>query len=181
MRKKITVLTLCAMLLALCHPAAAQDPKKVPRIGYLSPLSRASDTRAERFRVALRELGYIEGQNVAIEYRYAAGKERSAARACGRTRASQGRYHRGSRRGYGNPVDQNATKTIPIVMMGQGSDPVRAGFIQNLARPGGNVTGFTGFSRELGGSGWSCSKKPLSKLPVWRFSMIPLRVALHAR
>jgi putative ABC transport system substrate-binding protein len=74
MRKSVICLTLCAMLLALCVSTNAQQPKKVPRIGFLSPLSRASDTRAERFRVALRELGYIEGKNIDIEYRYAEGK-----------------------------------------------------------------------------------------------------------
>ena len=75
MKKKITVLTLCAMLLALCASAEAQQPKKVPRIGYLSPLDAATEsTRAEAIRLALRELGYIEGQNIAIEYRYAEGK-----------------------------------------------------------------------------------------------------------
>ena len=63
------------MLFALCVPAEAQQPKKVPRIGYLSALDPASEsTRSEAIRLALRELGYIEGQNIAIEYRYAEGK-----------------------------------------------------------------------------------------------------------
>ena len=75
MKKKITVLTLCAMLFALCSSAEAQQPKKVPRIGYLSSVDPASEsTRSEAIRLALRELGYIEGQNIAIEYRYAEGK-----------------------------------------------------------------------------------------------------------
>jgi putative ABC transport system substrate-binding protein len=75
MKKKITVLTLCAMLLALCFPAEAQQPKKVPRIGYFSARDPASDSaRSEAVRLGLRELGYIEGQNIAIEYRYAEGK-----------------------------------------------------------------------------------------------------------
>jgi hypothetical protein len=72
MKKKITVLTLCAMLLALCSSATAQQPKKVPRIGYLSPFDAAGESaRSEAIRLALRERGYIEGQNIAIEYRYA--------------------------------------------------------------------------------------------------------------
>ena len=75
MTRKITVLTLCAMLFALCFPAEAQQPKKVPRIGYLSSFDPASEsTRSEAIRLALRELGYIEGQNIAIEYRYGEGK-----------------------------------------------------------------------------------------------------------
>ena len=73
--KKITRLALCALLLALPFPARAQQPKKIPRIGYLSTRDRASESaRAEAIRLALRERGYIEGQNIAIEYRYAEGK-----------------------------------------------------------------------------------------------------------
>jgi putative tryptophan/tyrosine transport system substrate-binding protein len=70
MHKKITVLTLCAMLYALCLPASAQQPKKVPRIGYLSATDSATEsTRSEAIRLALRERGHIEGQNIATEYR----------------------------------------------------------------------------------------------------------------
>jgi hypothetical protein len=68
--EKITVLTLCAMLFALCSSAQAQQPKKVPRIGYLSsPDATRESARSEAIRLALRELGYKEGQNIAIEYR----------------------------------------------------------------------------------------------------------------
>ena len=74
MKKKITVLTLSAMLFALSVPAEAQQPKKVSRIGFLSALSpSAESTRSEGFRLALRELGYMEGQQIAIEYRHAEG------------------------------------------------------------------------------------------------------------
>ena len=121
MKKKITVLTLCAMLFALSFSASAQQPKKVPRIGYLSALDPATDSaRYEAIRLALRERGYIEGQNIAIEYRYAEGKpdrypELAAELvrlkvdiivAAGGTRVVQ--------------AAKNATKTIPIVMMGAG-------------------------------------------------------------
>ena len=89
MRTKTIGFTLSAMLLALCLPAAAQQPKKVPRIGYLSSFDPARESaRAEAIRLALREHGYIEGQNIAIEYRYAEGKLDQAARACGRAGAS---------------------------------------------------------------------------------------------
>src|SRR5262245_48626787 len=75
MKIKITFLTLCALLLALCMPARAQQPKKVPRIGYLSSQDSAGEAaRAEAIRRALREFGYIEGQNIVTEYRYAEGK-----------------------------------------------------------------------------------------------------------
>ena len=75
MRKKVISLALCAALFALSLPAEPQQPKKVPRIGYLSAVEPARDSaRAEAIRLALRELGYIEGQNIATEYRYAEGK-----------------------------------------------------------------------------------------------------------
>src|SRR5262249_61576430 len=75
MKRKITVVALSAMLFALCGSVGAQQPKKVQVIGYLSPLDAATDSaRAEGVRLALRELGYIEGQNIAIEYRYAEEK-----------------------------------------------------------------------------------------------------------
>ena len=75
MNRRITVLTLCAILLALCASASAQQAKKIYRIGYLSSSDPASEsTRAEAIRLALRELGYIEGQNIAFEYRYTGGK-----------------------------------------------------------------------------------------------------------
>jgi putative ABC transport system substrate-binding protein len=74
-RRKITVLTLCAMLFALCSSASAQQPKKVTRIGYLSSQDPGYESaRAEGIRLALRELGYMEGRNIAIDYRYSEGK-----------------------------------------------------------------------------------------------------------
>ena len=75
MKRKITVLTLCALLFALCASAGAQQPKKVPRIGFLLAFSSSSyPERIEAFRQGLRELGYVEGQNVFVEYRYVGGK-----------------------------------------------------------------------------------------------------------
>src|SRR5437773_123990 len=132
--------------------AEAQQPKKVPRIGYLSSGNPASESaRSEGIRLALRDLGYIEGQNIAIEYRYAEGKvDRAPELAAELVRlkvdiivvASGDQWIRAAK---------NATRTIPIVMMGLGSDPVRAGHVESLARPGGNVTGITNLARELGG------------------------------
>ena len=122
MRKNVIRLTLCAMLFALSYSASAQQPKKIPRIGYLSNTDPASEsTRSEAIRLALRERGYIEGQNIAIEYRYAEGKlDRLPELAAELVRlkvdiivgAGGDRVIRAAK---------NATKTIPIVMMGAGS------------------------------------------------------------
>jgi len=137
------------MLLALPFPAQAQQPKKVPRIGYLSTGDAATEsTRAEAIRLALRERGYIEGQNIATEYRYAEGKlDRLPELAAELVRLKVDIILTGG----APPVRaaKNATKTIPIVMMGQGIDPVEAGLVESLARPGGNVTGITSFGGEL--------------------------------
>ena len=79
MKKKVIGLALCALLFAFSVSTQAQQPKKVPRIGYLSALDVATEsTRAEGFRRSLRELGYIEGQTVNIEYRYSDGKRRAS-------------------------------------------------------------------------------------------------------
>ena len=170
------------LLLAVAVIAEAQQPKKVPRIGYLSSFDPASEsTRSEAIRLALRELGYIEGQNIAIEYRYAEGKlDRFPELAAELVRLKVDIIVVAG----GNRIilaAKNATKTIPIVMAGAGADPVEAGLVESLARPGGNVTGLTNLARELGGSGWSCSKKPFPNLPVSRFSTIrPVR-AVYSR
>ena len=159
------LLRLCALLFALCVPAQAQQPKKVPRIGYLSSFDPAIEsTRVEAIRLALRELGYIEGQNIAIEYRYAEGKlDRLPELAAELVRlkvdiivvAGGARSVRAAK---------NATKTIPIVMVGQGLDPVEAGLVESLARPGGNVTGLTILSGELGGKRLELLKEAVPKV-----------------
>jgi putative ABC transport system substrate-binding protein len=146
--------------------AEAQQPKKVPRIGYLSSVSTSSDSaRSESIRAALRELGYIEGQNIAIEYRYTQGKvDRApelAAEELVRLKVDiivvAG----------GEPwirAAMNATKTIPIVMLSLPLDPVKAGLVESLARPGGNVTGLANLSRELGGKRLEQLKEAIPKL-----------------
>src|SRR5262245_15589320 len=165
MKKKITLLALCAILLALCFPARGQQPKKVFRLGYLSNLSRSSDIiRAEPFLLALREHGYIEGKNIAIEYRHAEGKRDRLPELAAELVLLKVDIIVAA---GGDPVIQaarNATSTIPIVMMGQGSDPVRAGLIESLARPGGNVTGITILGRDLGGKRLELLKDAVPKL-----------------
>jgi hypothetical protein len=152
MKRKITILVLCAMLFALCLPAEAQQPKKIPRIGYLASVEPSLDsTRFEAIRLALRELGYIEGQNIATVYRYAKGRvdrQPELAAELVRLKVDIIVVAGGSRLVQ---AAKNATKTIPIVMTGAGSDPVETGLVESLARPGGNVTGLTNLSRELGG------------------------------
>ena len=151
MKKKITVLALCAMLLALCHPAEAQQPKKVPRIGYLAGADPARESaRAAAIRLALRELGYIEGQNIATEYRYAEGKVDRAPELAAELVRLKVDIIVVAAGDLEIRAAKNATKTIPIVMTGLGADPVEAGLVESLARPGGNVTGITNLSRELG-------------------------------
>ena len=122
---------------ALCASVNAQQPTKIPRIGYLAPRDAASEsTRSEAIRLALRELGYIEGQNVAIEYRYAGGKlDRLPELAVELVRRKVDIILVSGDRG--TLAAKNATKTIPIVMTGAGLDPVEAGLIESLARPGG--------------------------------------------
>jgi putative ABC transport system substrate-binding protein len=120
-----------AVAFALCGAVAqAQQPKKVLRIGYLvggDPTSES--TRAEAIRLALRELGYIEGQNIATEYRYAEGKlDRFSELAAELVRLKVNIIVVAGGGGYVQAV-KDATKTIPIVMVGVGSDPVEAGFV----------------------------------------------------
>ena len=91
-KRKLGSFDLCAILFALSFPAEAQQPGKVPRIGYLSSQSlSANSTRIEAFRQGLRELGYVEGKNIVVEYRHAEGKQDGLPRARGRTGASKWR------------------------------------------------------------------------------------------
>jgi putative ABC transport system substrate-binding protein len=145
--------------------ALAQQPKKVARIGYLSNTDAATDSaRAEGIRLALREFGYIEGQNIAIEYRYAEGKiDRFSELAAELVRLKVGIIVVGGGT-IAVRAAKNATKTIPIVMAGRGIDPVEAGLIESLARPGGNVTGLTRLVRELGGKRLELLKEAVPKL-----------------
>ena len=165
MKRQITVITLCATLFALCSSAQAQQPKKVYRIGYLAPADAASDsTRSEGIRLALRELGYKEGENIATVYRYSEGKvDRLPELAAELVRLKVDLIVVAA----GDPwirAAKNATKTIPIVMTGQGSNPVAAGFVESLARPGGNVTGLTTLNRELGGKRLELFKEAVPKV-----------------
>jgi putative tryptophan/tyrosine transport system substrate-binding protein len=164
-RAGLSSILIAVVLLALGGIAEAQQPKKVPRLGYLSPGDAASDSsRAEAIRLVLRELGYIEGQNIAFEYRYAEGKrDRFSELAADLVRLKVDIIVVAG----GNriiPAAKNATKTIPIVMTGSGLDPVEAGFVESLARPGGNVTGLTNLDMELGGKRLELLKEAVPKV-----------------
>jgi putative tryptophan/tyrosine transport system substrate-binding protein len=163
--KKLFYLALAVLLLPLNVRAQAQQPKKVPRIGYLSNTDPANESaRAEGIRLALRVRGHIEGQYIATEYRYAELKlDRLPELAAELVRlkvdiivAAGGTVT--------TRAAKNATKTIPIVMIGGGGDPVRAGLIDSLARPGGNVTGITNLNRELGGKRLELFKEAVPKV-----------------
>ena len=160
-----TLWLLPVLLLASFNLADAQQPKKVPRLGYLTNNDLGSESaRAEAIRLALRELGYIEGQNIAIEYRYAEGKRGRESELA----AELVRLKVDVIVVAGGPTwvqaAKNATKTIPIVMVGTGSDPVEAGLIESLASPGGNVTGITNLTRQLGGKRLELLKEVVPKL-----------------
>jgi putative ABC transport system substrate-binding protein len=148
MDKKIFCVALSALFLALSFAAEAQQRKKIPRLGYFTLSSGPSD-RDETFKQGLRELGWVDGQNIMIEYRWVAGKtEQLAAVADELVRLKVDVIFATSA-----PVIQaakNATNTIPIVMPAA-SDPVGSGFIASLARPGGNITGMSAMISELEG------------------------------
>jgi putative ABC transport system substrate-binding protein len=164
MKRKFFGLALSTVLLALCFAAQAQQPKKIPLVGYLLPGDATSEsTRAEALRQALRELGYTEGQNIATEYRYAEGnRDRYPELAAELVRLKADIV---VVEGGNTPVRsvKSATKTIPIVMTG-GSDPVEARLIESLARPGGNVTGLSSLARELGGKRLELLKEAVPKV-----------------
>src|SRR5678816_3331396 len=148
-QKKIAVLTLSTMLLALCSSAEAQQTGKVPRIGFLDN-STASGMAGllETFRQELRKLGWIEGKNIVIEYRY--GEQKSER--LPELSADLVRHKVDLIVVTGGPpaaAAKKSTTTIPIVMASNVSDPVALGLVASLARPGGNVTGFTSLGPEL--------------------------------
>jgi putative ABC transport system substrate-binding protein len=165
MKKKIVFLTLCAMLLALSGFAEAQQPSaKVPRIGFLSPQSESrSADRAEAFRKGLRDLGYSEGKNIVIEYRWANGiNDRLPDLAAELVRLKVDVIVTS-----GGTISilaaKNATNTIPIVFTG-GAATVPLGLVASFSRPGGNMTGVTNAGAELSGKRLELLKETNPKL-----------------
>ena len=163
MSKNVMRLTLCVMLLALCLPAQAQQPTKVPLIGFLDATSPSTiPARLEAFRQGLRELGYVEGKNIHIEYRWAEGKfDRLPNLASELVRLKVDVIVTGGPTAI--PPAKEATATIPIVMAFD-SDPVGSGFVASLARPGGNITGLSSLSPEISGKQLELLKEIVPKL-----------------
>jgi putative tryptophan/tyrosine transport system substrate-binding protein len=163
-RDHATVFLLISFIVGSVHSAEGQQTKKIARIGYLLPGNPASEsTVSQATRVALRGLGYIEGQTIATEYRYAEGKrDRFPELAAELVRLKVDILVLA---GGNTPVRavKNATRTIPIVMAG-GSDPVEAGLVESLARPGANVTGLTNLALALGGKRLELFKEAVPKL-----------------
>jgi len=162
-KRIINVFTLCVLLLALCCTAEAQQPTKGPVIGRLGASSTAGEAaRIEAFRQGLRELGYIEGKNIVIEWRHAEGKfDRLPALAAELVRLKVDVIVTGG--GNATRAIKPITSTIPIVMA-QSGDPVAEGFVASLAQPGGNITGLSRLSPDLDGKRLELLKEIIPKL-----------------
>jgi putative ABC transport system substrate-binding protein len=157
MRLKTVRLSVMLALVILTAPliAEAHQPKNVPRIGLLITNSRAAEsTSIEAFHRGLQALGYVEGQNIIMEYRYADGNLEQLPQFA----AELVRLNVGVIVTTGSPptrAAQQATKTIPVVMTVVG-DPLEGGFVASLAQPGGNITGLTQMHRQLSGKRLGC-------------------------
>jgi putative ABC transport system substrate-binding protein len=163
------------LFIVFCVPAQAQQPGKIPRVGYIqAPPTAALATRTEAFRQGLRELGYVEGKNIVIEYRFADGKlDRMPVLAAELVDLKVNVIV------TAGPADtraaKKATRTIPIVMA-QDSDPIGNGFVASLARPGGNLTGLATQSPEVSGKQLELLKEivpKLSRVAIMSSSNIP--------
>jgi putative ABC transport system substrate-binding protein len=161
---RLLISGLCALLFALSFPAEAQQPTKVPRIGFLGAGSSASSaSRIEAFRQGLRELGYVEGKNILIEYRYAEEKlDRLPGLATELVRLKVDAIITG---GPGVLAAKDASKATPIVMTDIG-DPVGVGLVASLAHPGGNVTGLSSLAKELSGKQLELLKEAIPRVSL---------------
>jgi putative ABC transport system substrate-binding protein len=162
-RNPKSAILLCAMLFALGFPVQAQQPGKVPRIGFLSGSTPSSmKARTEGFRQGLRDLGYVEGKNIVIEWRFGEGKrDRFPALAAELVRLKVDLIVTAGP--LVTRAVKEATSTIPIVMA-QDPDPVGSGFVASLARPGENITGLSRLAPELTGKQLELLKEIVPKL-----------------
>jgi ABC-type uncharacterized transport system substrate-binding protein len=168
MNRKNFITVLGSIFLTYAVPALGQPAKKMPRIGYLSA-SNYRENNGDAFRQGLRELGYVEEQNIVIEWRFGEGKPDQVRQNAAELARSQIDVIV-----TGGAADTRAAKestsTIPIVMS-QDPDPVRSGFIASLAHPGGNITGLASLSTELTAKLLELLKETLPRLS----SVIALR------
>ena len=163
MHKRVLLITLTALMLFAALPADAQQPGKFLRIGFLVASSPAAfSTRDQAFRQRVRELGWIEGKNIAIEYRYAEGKpDRLLALAAELVRLDVDVIVTAGPRD--TRAAKEATAKIPIVMAAD-SDPIETRFVASLARPGGNITGLSTLSPEMSGKQLEILKEILPRI-----------------
>jgi len=160
---KVIIVGLCTILFALCVSVQAQQPTKVPHIGYLTGASHsANSVRRAAFQQGLRELGYTEGKNIFIEYRYADGKlDRLPALAAELLHLKMDVII--STGPAVTRVVKQATATVPIIMASD-DDPVSSGFVASLARPRGNITGLATFGPEISAKQLELLKQIVPKL-----------------
>ena len=186
MKKKIRALTLCAMLFALCFSVEAQQPTKVYRTGILSAGAGLGIT-VDAFRRGMRELGYIEGQNLVIEWRFAAGNlDRLTGLAADLVHLKVDVIIVSSTQGA--LAAKKATQAIPIVFA-VADDPVESGLVASLAQPSGNATGVTDFAGDLAGKRLELLKETLqrSRASVYLYGiqtvqeMLPSNARLNRR
>jgi len=163
MDRKVICLALGTVLCALSSSADAQQPKQLPRVGYLASGSRSSElSHIEAFNEGLRERGYTEGQNIIIDYSFAEGKlDRLPALAADLVRSKVDVIVTGG--GPTTRAAKDATKSIPTVLVNL-SDPVALGFVASLAKPGGNMTGLASIQTDLGGKRVELLKEILPQL-----------------
>jgi putative ABC transport system substrate-binding protein len=163
MKRKIIAVALSAMLLALSYSASAQQPTKIPRIGFLVAVSpSAAAARIEAFRRGLRELGYVEAKNIVLESRYAEEKlDRLPALAAELVRLKVDIIVTAG--GQATRAAKQGTPTIPIVMTND-PDPIGSGFVASLARPAGNITGLSTLAPELSGKRLELLREIVPKL-----------------
>jgi putative tryptophan/tyrosine transport system substrate-binding protein len=160
---RVLISGLCALILALSSFAQAQQPKKVPRIAWLTGSTLSSNAhRTEAFRQGLRELGYVEGKNIIIEWRGADGnRDRQSVLVAELVRLKVDVFVTSG--GGPTRAAKEATATIPIVFA-QDTDPIGNGFVASLARPGGHITGLSRLAPELTGKQIELLKEVVSKL-----------------
>jgi putative ABC transport system substrate-binding protein len=173
MTKKIILLALCSMLLAPCAAVEAQQPGKIFRIAFLDASTESgSAVLVEPFRKELNKLGWIEGKNITIEYRFAEGQpERQDELAVDLVRRKVDLIVVA---GVGPALAaKRATTTIPIVMATAG-DPVASGLVASLAQPGGNVTGFSALASDLNTKRLEVLKDAVPKLSRVGLLLVPV-------